>query len=134
MVPAGRRRTPTGPRLPRPFGRLWVRSCSVRVPSGGRQRVVVESVRPCIDCGRFPAKRSLGDRVTVVADIFADGHEQVAAVLRHRHETARRWREVPMRPLGNDRWDAAFEAEQLGLHRFSVRAWIDRFATWAGEA
>jgi starch synthase (maltosyl-transferring) len=90
-------------------------------------------VRPCIDCGRFPAKRSLGDRVTVVADIFADGHEQVAAVLRHRHETARRWREVPMRPLGNDRWDAAFEAERLGLHRFSVRAWIDRFATWAGD-
>ena len=35
-----------------------------------------------------------------------------------------------MRPLDNDRWRGAFDAEALGLHHFTVRAGVDRFATW----
>jgi starch synthase (maltosyl-transferring) len=46
--------------------------------------VIVEHVRPEIDAGRFPIKRTLGERVHVTADIFADGHDVVAAVLRDR--------------------------------------------------
>ena len=102
-------------------------------PTDGRRRAVVQAVRPCVDCGRFPAKRIQGDTVEVTADVFADGHDRVAAVLRHRHERDRRWRETPMAALGNDRWAAAFPADKLGLHRFSVRAWVDRFATWRAD-
>src|SRR6476661_2949916 len=40
----------------------------------GRLRVAIEGVSPEIDEGRFPAKRCVGDDVTVRADIFADGH------------------------------------------------------------
>ena len=57
-------------------------------------RVIVEHVRPEIDGGRFPVKRTVGERVDVTADIFADGHDVVAAVLRDRpHSTAEgsRW-------------------------------------------
>ena len=39
------------------------------------KRVVIENVRPEVDCGRFPIKRTVGERVEVTADIFADGHE-----------------------------------------------------------
>src|SRR5438046_3596971 len=50
----------------------------------GRRRVVVERVMPEIDAGRFPAKRATGETVTVEADIFADGHDVLAAVLKYR--------------------------------------------------
>ena len=47
-------------------------------------RVVIENVQPQVDCGRFPVKRTVGDRVSVTADIFTDGHDILYAVLRHR--------------------------------------------------
>src|SRR5690554_3363755 len=66
----------------------------------GRNRVVIEGVRPEIDDGRFPIKRVVGERVTVEADVFADGHDFVAAALRYRvGKTA--WQEVAMQPLVN---------------------------------
>ena len=43
-------------------------------PEKARKRVVIEGVRPEIDGGRFPAKRSVGEYVRVEADIVADGH------------------------------------------------------------
>jgi starch synthase (maltosyl-transferring) len=48
---------------------------------------VIERIRPAIDGGRFAIKRTVGERVDVSADIFADGHDIVAAVLRDRHES-----------------------------------------------
>ena len=45
----------------------------------GRKRVVIEGDYPEIDCGRFPIKRAVGERVNVEADIFSDGHDEVAA-------------------------------------------------------
>lgn len=41
----------------------------------GRKRVVIENVKPEIDCGCFPIKRVVGEKVVVPADIFADGHD-----------------------------------------------------------
>src|ERR1051325_10850414 len=49
-----------------------------------RRRVIVERVWPEIDGGRFPIKRSLGETVTVSADIFADGHDLLAGVVKYR--------------------------------------------------
>jgi len=48
------------------------------LPIEGRQRVIVARVSPEVDCGRFAIKRVVGETVTVEADIFADGHDQVA--------------------------------------------------------
>lgn len=52
----------------------------------GRQRAVIEGVKPEIDGGRFPAKRTVGETVVVEADIFTDGHDELSAVLRYRRE------------------------------------------------
>ncbi len=38
-----------------------------------------------------------------------------------------------MRALGNDRHAGSFAVGQPGRHVFSVRGWIDRFATWGDE-
>ncbi len=92
-------------------------------------RVVVEAVEPEIDAGRFPVKRTVGEEVAVTADAFADGHEVLAAVVRHR-PAAGEWAEVPMTPLVNDRWTATFVVSEPGWHEYTVQAWIDRFAGW----
>ena len=47
----------------------------------GRIRVVIENITPCLDGGRFPVKRIVGDKVVVEADCFADGHDLVACDL-----------------------------------------------------
>src|SRR6266545_1411728 len=94
-----------------------------------RKRVVIEGVRPEIDCGRFPIKRVVGETVAVEADIFTDGHDALAAVLRYWREGAG-WAEVPMQPVVNDRWRGEFSVTTLGRYRYSIRAWIDRFGTW----
>ena len=96
----------------------------------GRRRVVVEGLAPEVDCGRFPVKRVVGDAVEVRADVFADGHDVVAAAVRYRHERERRWREARMRPLGNDRYAGTFTVDRLGCYRFGVTGWVDGFATW----
>jgi starch synthase (maltosyl-transferring) len=96
----------------------------------GRQRVVIERVTPEIDCGRFAVKRVIGDEVVVEADILADGHDVLSAVLRSRHATHSEWEETPMRLVENDRWRGAFRVTQLGTYEYTVVAWVDRFRTW----
>src|SRR3954453_10330022 len=55
-------------------------------------RAIVESVRPEVDCGRFPVKRALGDQVLVEADVFADGHDAVSCELLFRFQGEADWR------------------------------------------
>ena len=88
---------------------------------------------PAGDGGRFPVRRMVGDAVRGEADVFADGHDRVAATLLYRHEGEFPWHKVPMRPLGNDRWAAEFTAELLGGYLYSVEGRIDHFATWRAD-
>jgi starch synthase (maltosyl-transferring) len=99
----------------------------------GRRRVVIEAVTPEIDAGSFPAKRSLGERVTVEADVFADGHDALACVLRWRHESSALWNDVPMVPVVNDRWRGEFMVGELGRYFYTVQGWVDSFETWSRQ-
>ena len=101
-----------------------------RAEAQDRQRVIIEAVSPQVDGGAFPAKRVAGDVVAVEADIFADGHDLLSAVVRHRDEPATEWFELRMRPLGNDRWRAELPVTRLGFHLFTIHAWVDHFLTW----
>ena len=47
------------------------------------QRIQIQRVTPQIDCGRFPVKRTVGDRVDVTARIFRDGHDVLGAAVRY---------------------------------------------------
>src|SRR6185503_3951219 len=93
-------------------------------------RVVIESVRPQVDGGRYPAKRVIGEEVLVEADVFADGHDQVACELLYKFESDRDWKSVPMEFRLNDHWEAAFTVEKLGRYQYKVRGWVDPFLTW----
>ena len=98
-----------------------------------RSRIQIQRIWPMVDCRRYPVKRSLGDRLDVWADVFADGHDVLRAVVRYKSPTARRWCEAPMEPMGNDRWHGSFEVDQLGRWQYTITAWIDRWASWQWE-
>ncbi len=112
-----------------------------------RQRVVVERVWPEIDGGRFPIKRTSGETITVGADIFADGHDVLAGVVKYRRLPGPKgpglptdvgrvlsdppdWREVPLVARDNDRWEGTFTVSALGDYEYTVEAWVDRFGSW----
>lgn len=96
----------------------------------GRKRVVIEAVTPEIDGGRFPIKRVVGESVFVEADIFADGHDLLAARLLSRKEGVSPWSEVPMKQGVNDRWRGTFIVEEEGIYSYTIQAWVDRFRSW----
>lgn len=96
----------------------------------GRVRVVIEGVRPQIDGGRFPIKRTAGERIVVEADVFADGHDELSCCLLHRRDGSAEWNHVPMAPEGNDRWRGECVAAAPGLFVYTVQARIDQFRTW----
>jgi len=95
----------------------------------GRRRVVIERVSPEIDGGRFAIKRVVGEAVVVEADVFADGHDQVACQVLY-WQGKNTLQSSPMRPLGNDRWRGEFSVEDLSPYQYTVEAWIDPFRTW----
>jgi starch synthase (maltosyl-transferring) len=97
------------------------------------RRVVIENVLPQVDGGRFPIKRVPGERVEVTADIFADGHDVLAAVLLWRAAGESAWRESRMALLENDRWGGEFTVERLGHYEYTIEAWVDRFESWRHE-
>jgi starch synthase (maltosyl-transferring) len=97
------------------------------------RRVVIENVEPEIDGGRYPIKRTIGEKVRVTADIFADGHDQLGAMLLYRFTDEENWREAEMRLVVNDRWEGEFVTEQLGRYFYTVVGWVDPFRTWTSN-
>ncbi|HEX8340879.1 MAG TPA: alpha-1,4-glucan--maltose-1-phosphate maltosyltransferase [Tepidisphaeraceae bacterium] len=96
----------------------------------GRSRVVIENLVPCVDGGRFAAKRSVGETVRVEVDAFVDGHDKISVALRYRAGASDTWHEADMSPLVNDRWVGEFAVHAVGWQEITVAAWVDRFATW----
>ena len=114
-------------------------------------RIVIENVTPKVDCGRFPAKAVVGDKVEVAADIWKDGHELLRAAVLWRKRAANElicgampaapdrkrvdWRESVMLtdPAYNDRWYATISPHEVGPHGFTVMAWTDRFGSFVAE-
>jgi starch synthase (maltosyl-transferring) len=106
------------------------RQAETRQTDKARKRVVIEGVKPEIDGGRFPIKRTVGEVVKVEADIVTDGHEVIAAQLLYRREQDPDWQVAAMQPLVNDRWQGEFPVRELGRSRYAIAAWVDRFRTW----
>src|SRR5437667_4986960 len=97
---------------------------------GTRRTIVIERISPEIDGGRHPTKRVVGDQLLVTADIVADGHDLLDAVLLLRGEDETAWREVPMRLIENDRWSARITLGRVGRHRYTIEAWRDAWGSW----
>src|SRR5882762_7482782 len=100
------------------------------IPIEGKSRVIIENVQPQVDGGLYPAKRTIGERVDVTADIFGDGHDHIRARLLYKKEGAPQWLPVEMTPSYNDNWHGSFTVTEKGTYEFTLMAWVDHFDTW----
>lgn len=96
----------------------------------GHQRIIIQDVSPEIDCGCFPIKRCINEIITVQAKIFADGHDELAAIVKFRPKKSREWQTAAFQPLGNDLWQASFSVSELGYYYYTINAWINYFQSW----
>jgi len=110
-----------------------VRGASLDAALEGRTRIIIESVKPQVDCGRFPIKRITGQGVLVEADVFTDGHDAVRAELCWRRAEDEKWQREAMKPLGNDRFRAQFPVDELGRYIYTVEGWVDHLLSWRLE-
>jgi starch synthase (maltosyl-transferring) len=95
--------------------------------------VVIENLQPLIDGGRYPIKRIVGEDLVVEADIFKDGQDVVAAILKWRVLGKRAWRETPMNFVDNDCWRGICTLYDEDIHEYTVEAWTDAFRSWQAE-
>ncbi|HEX3620287.1 MAG TPA: alpha-1,4-glucan--maltose-1-phosphate maltosyltransferase, partial [Candidatus Udaeobacter sp.] len=95
--------------------------------------VVIENLQPLLDGGDYPIKRIIGEDLAVEADIFKDGHDVVAAVLKWRVLGKRAWRETAMNFVDNDRWRGVCTIYDEAIHEYTVEAWTDTFRSWQSE-
>lgn len=93
-------------------------------------RVAIENVAPQMDGGLFSIKRCAGDHLVVQADIFADGHDVLSALLKFRSEKDANWTETLMELQVNDRWRGEFTVSETGVWCYTVEAWVDHFKSW----
>jgi len=98
-------------------------------------RIRVEQVRPQIDCGRFPVKRTVGERVEVSAVLIRDGHDILDACVLYREPGKRRFQSAPLEPLATDvdRYVGSFTVTSCGRWEYLIEAWSDRAETWRDE-
>ena len=93
-------------------------------------RIVIENVLPQLDNGAFFIKRIVGQKVNVSADVLADGHDVMEAVVQFKHEKDKKWNEVRMNKQPNDVFDATFQVEKQGYYSYFVEGWIDYALNW----
>jgi starch synthase (maltosyl-transferring) len=95
--------------------------------------IIIERVQPEIDAGRYPVKRVAGDVLQVSADIFKDGHDKIAAVVKYRRRSDEDWQEAEMRLVENDRWAGEVLLPDNTRYAYTIEAFSDRWATWRDE-
>ena len=96
----------------------------------GKTRVVIENMGPQIDGGTLPVRRVSGETVVIEARIFTDGHDEIAAALLYREQSASEWHTRPLVALGNDLWRGEFTVQQIGRYEYTVAAWVDHASSW----
>ncbi|HLL50868.1 MAG TPA: maltotransferase domain-containing protein, partial [Thermomicrobiales bacterium] len=95
--------------------------------------IIIERVQPEIDAGRYPVKRVAGDILEVSADIFKDGHDKIAAVVKYRRRADDDWQEAEMRLVENDRWAGQVLLPDNTRYVYTIEAFPDQWATWQDE-
>jgi starch synthase (maltosyl-transferring) len=103
------------------------------IATSGTKRVIITNVLPSVDNGAFPAKAIVNKQLEISADIFADGHDHIAAAIQIKHTSEKQWNELPLKFCENDRWLATYVPSILGTYQFRILAWIDHFSTWQAD-
>ena len=92
-----------------------------RAPPRCAPPVVIDRVTPQVSGGAFAAKRIIGRPITVEADMFADGHDVVAAELLWKAADEKDWTRA-LAKLGQRPWRGAIRPKRIGRHLFTIEA------------
>ncbi|MCW3039668.1 MAG: hypothetical protein JWM31_1573 [Solirubrobacterales bacterium] len=106
-------------------------------PKPAPSRITIRDPQPVLDGGRYAAKRTIGETLPVSAEIFADGHDVVRAVVRWLAPGQTAWREAPLRHvdahIDGDNWEGEIAVDVLGRWVWTIEAWVDQLASWRHE-
>jgi len=106
-------------------------------PTQPPARIHIQYAQPTVDAGRYPAKRTVGDRVHVSCDVFRDGHDLLRAVVRAQPPGGGEWIESELHAVDAHhkgvRWEGSFVVDRMGRWTWTVQGWTDQFATWRDE-
>ncbi|MGH9163212.1 MAG: maltotransferase domain-containing protein [Vicinamibacteraceae bacterium] len=99
------------------------------------RHIVIDTVSPRVDCGRYPVKWIVADPCAVEATLFRDGHELIQAVTAWRRKSDKRTTEVAMSLVnpGLDRWRAELRFPEPGRYVYTIRAWTDQYGSWLAD-
>jgi starch synthase (maltosyl-transferring) len=97
------------------------------------QTIIIEHVEPELDGGRYPVKRIAGERFEVTADIFKEGHDIIAGILRYKIQGEKQWQETSMHHVDNDRWSGSFVLSENIRYLYTLGAYVKSFETWRAE-
>jgi len=103
---------------------------STTYPPDGIKRVIIKNINPIVACGNYPAKGAIDTPLIFSANIFADGHDTLYARLQIKKAGQKKWQEVEMLLLANDKWEASFLPETIGILEFRIQAWVSEIASW----
>lgn len=93
-------------------------------------RIIIENVSPQLDSGAYPIKRIVGQKVSVTADVFSDGHDVLECCVKFKHESEKKWQEIRMIPAVNDEWNADFKVQKQGYYTYFIEGWVDYALNW----
>jgi starch synthase (maltosyl-transferring) len=96
----------------------------------GQKRVVIENISPEINHGQHAAKRVVGQKFQVSADLLADGHDVLNAHIKYKAGKSRKWSYAQMALVDNDEWAGEFTLDKQGEYTYTVEAWVDYPLTW----
>ena len=93
-------------------------------------RLLLEKIQPQLNQGEFPIKRLLGEFVHIKADVLADGHDILQAVVVVNPPQTRKKEEYRLTAEFNDTYFGHFKVQKQGYYTYYVEAWIDHALTW----
>lgn len=96
----------------------------------GNRRIIITNVSPDVQQDSHYIKSALNEAITVAADIFCDGHDEIFAVLLLKKPSGKQAEEIPMKLINNDHWQAIISCDETGIYEYQVIAWIDHYTTW----
>ena len=106
--------------------------------------MVIDAVRPVVDCGQLAAKAAIDVPLRVSANVVADSHDPLLAYVRHGPrpgggETdgvadparlAPAWQERPLEAAGNDRFEGWLTPSAEGEYQFVIVGFPDDYGAW----
>jgi starch synthase (maltosyl-transferring) len=95
-------------------------------------RIAIEDVAPVVDCGRYPAKAVVGERVPVSVRAYREGHQAMGCHVEWQGPDGRPGPFTRMRhgPPGSDHWYAEIQPDAVGRWTFTVVAFADPYLSW----